>query len=60
MTRARATRAAATVVRFSPKRPSLGDKMQRLAGLSRGHMLAVELLVDRILERLDRHTGGAK
>lgn len=32
-------------------RPALGDKLQRLAGLSPQHLRVVELLVDRILLR---------
>lgn len=34
------------------RRPNLGDKLQRLAGLSPRHVHAVEMLVDQMLKRL--------
>ena len=35
------------------KLPTLGDKLHRIARVSPSHLLAVELLVDQIIARID-------
>jgi hypothetical protein len=35
--------------------PTLGSKIQRLGAVSPRHVKVIELLVDRMLERFDRH-----
>jgi hypothetical protein len=39
----------------SPRRSTLGDKLQKLAQVSPSHVMALELIVDRILAHL--HLG---